>query len=66
MERPRWEPPVTPENLEQWKQAPWPQVRKVHTCHLFINGGQIQYCGDSTHALAGQTIPMVDFDTLTP
>jgi hypothetical protein len=31
-------------------------------CHLFVRDGMIQYCGDSVHALKGQTIPMVDFD----
>lgn len=28
-------------------------------CHYFIKDGKIEYCGDSVHALAGQTIPMV-------
>lgn len=27
-------------------------------CHYFIKDGQIQFCGDSTHALAGQTVPL--------
>jgi hypothetical protein len=27
-------------------------------CHLFVRGGSIEYCSDSTHALAGQTVPM--------
>lgn len=31
-------------------------------CHLFVITGQIQYCGDSRHRLAGRTVPMVDFD----
>ena len=31
-------------------------------CHSFITDGQIAFCGDSTHALAGQTVPMVPFD----
>lgn len=29
-------------------------------CHLFVIDGQIQYCSDSPHALAGQTIPIPD------
>lgn len=29
-------------------------------CHHFVTEGQIQYCTDSYHALAGQTVPMVD------
>lgn len=27
-------------------------------CHYFLIAGQLQFCGDSTHALAGQTIPL--------
>jgi|SRR5271165_7119570 len=29
-------------------------------CHYIVTDGQIAYCGDCTHALAGQTIPMPD------
>lgn len=28
-------------------------------CHSFVAAGQWQFLGDSTHALAGQTVPMV-------
>ena len=27
-------------------------------CHYFLKGGHIQYCGDSTHGLSGQTVPL--------
>lgn len=27
-------------------------------CHLFVTDGKIIYCGDCTHELSGQTIPM--------
>lgn len=27
-------------------------------CHYFIKNGMIEYCGDSFHALAGQTVPL--------
>lgn len=27
-------------------------------CHFFIRAGQIEYCGDCTHAMAGKTVPM--------
>lgn len=33
------------------------------TCHSFVRGGQIEFLGDCTHALAGQTVllaPMND------
>lgn len=29
-------------------------------CHLFVEDGVLKYCSDSTHALAGQNVPMVD------
>jgi hypothetical protein len=31
-------------------------------CHSFVTDGQIQFLGDSTHALAGQTVPIPPFD----
>jgi hypothetical protein len=31
-------------------------------CHSFIRDGQIQFLGDCTHALAGQTVPLRSFD----
>ena len=31
---------------------------KEYCCHLFIRNGLIEYCGDSTHELAGKTVPM--------
>ncbi|QOT75041.1 DUF6527 family protein [Cupriavidus basilensis] len=30
-------------------------------CHSFVSDGQIQYLGDCTHALAGQTVPLAEF-----
>lgn len=30
------------------------------SCHLFVTDGQIQYCSDSFHSLAGKTVEMVD------
>jgi hypothetical protein len=29
-------------------------------CHTFITNGQVQFLGDCTHALAGQTLPLPD------
>lgn len=31
-------------------------------CHLFIKKGMIQFCGDSHHELAGQTVACVPWD----
>lgn len=55
------DPPVTPENLDQWNQNPWPQTKVEKRCHSHVTDGMINYCADSTHALAGKTIPMEDF-----
>lgn len=29
-------------------------------CHTFIKAGMVQFLGDCTHALAGQTLPLPD------
>ncbi|ACB80822.1 hypothetical protein Mpop_2665 [Methylorubrum populi BJ001] len=31
-------------------------------CHSFVTDGEIRYLNDCTHALAGQTVPLKDFD----
>lgn len=31
-------------------------------CHLFVTNGKIQYCGDCTHQLSGQTIDLPDIN----
>lgn len=58
----RWEPPVTPENHEQWKAQPWTQTQVHHVCHSFVRDGRIEFCGDSTHAMAGQTVELPDWN----
>jgi hypothetical protein len=30
-------------------------------CHSYVTDGQIQFLGDCTHALAGQTVPIPDW-----
>lgn len=57
-----WTPPVTSENLGAWKQKPWEQVRVTSICHSFVTDGQIQFLTDCTHAMAGQTVPLPNFD----
>lgn len=52
------EPPVTSENLHEWKRAPWPQTKVQRVCHSFVTDGRIQFLGDCTHALAGQTVDL--------
>ena len=31
---------------------------KIGRCHLFVTDGVIQFCSDSTHALAGKNVPL--------
>lgn len=33
----------------------------VPTCHSFVTDGRIQFLGNCTHALAGQTVDLPDF-----
>lgn len=33
---------------------------KCQRCHTFIKGGMVQFLGDCSHALAGQTLPLPD------
>lgn len=32
-----------------------------HVCHSFLKDSVWEYCSDSTHSLAGQSVPAVDF-----
>lgn len=32
------------------------------TCHYFVRDGRIEFCSDSPHALAGQTVDLPDID----
>jgi hypothetical protein len=36
-------------------------VRQLPRCHSFVTDGSIQFLGDSTHALAGQTVDLPDW-----
>jgi len=57
----RWDPPVTADNLGEWERSPWPQSQVVRICHSFVVDGRIQFLGDCTHALAGQTVDLPDW-----
>lgn len=39
-----------------------PPPFKCSVCHSFVRDGQIQFLGDCTHELAGQTVPIPDPD----
>jgi len=38
-----------------------PTKDKPFVCHTFVTDGRIQFLGDCTHALAGQTVDLPDF-----
>ena len=62
---PRWSwdenvesPTISPSILVT--QAFHPETGLIERrCHSFVRQGQWEFLGDSTHALAGQTVPMV-------
>lgn len=37
-----------------------PTTFKCYQCHSFVTNGRIQFLGDSTHALANQTVDLPD------
>lgn len=40
--------------------GPDSETGEIERCHYFIRAGQIEFCGDCTHALSGQTVPLPD------
>lgn len=48
------------ENFE--KPSFTPSINIVGQCHYFITDGMIQFCGDSKHHLANQTVPLPVWD----
>lgn len=59
--------PSMPGPVWQWDQnleAPTvsPSIRvdlgDGRVCHSFVRAGRFEYCADSTHALAGQSVPL--------
>lgn len=40
-----------------------PSPFKCFVCHSFVTDGRIQFLGDCTHALAGQTVDLPDLNT---
>jgi hypothetical protein len=54
-------PTFTPSILVRY---PWGENRTECICHSFVTDGRIQFLSDCTHALAGQTVDIPDFDTV--
>lgn len=67
---PRWgyngnpdKPTFSPSVLTTYSANPdasdeFAEWRKERICHTFITDGQVQFLGDCTHELAGQTLPL--------
>jgi hypothetical protein len=51
--------PANPNAIEEFKE--WRTERR---CHSFVINGNIQFLQDSTHKLAGQTIPIPEWEDL--
>ena len=60
--RPKWsfdgnlEKPTISPSINSWT-GPSDNPKKI-VCHHFVRNGRIEFCGDSTHELAGKTIDM--------
>jgi hypothetical protein len=59
----QWEPPAYDLGMaERIRRGEITQVKVEKVCHSFVTDGQIQFLGDCTHALAGQTVPLKEWD----
>lgn len=54
-------PTVTPSVIARYI-SPIPEEFPDKVCHFFVRRGRIEYCGDCTHAFAGQTVDMPDWE----
>lgn len=60
-------PTFSPSFKHSWKRFPSYTEAGIgvgesftHVCHYIVTDGKVNYCGDSMHGLAGQTIDMPD------
>lgn len=50
------EAPTLNPSILTWRDVP---EKGIHfRCHSFVRGGNIEFLGDCTHALAGKTVPL--------
>ena len=56
--------PTEEEHAEYRKTGFLPPPRDM-VCHFFVTAGQLHYCHDCTHELAGKVVPMVELDPTT-
>lgn len=52
-------PTIRDSLLYTWEEGP---EHIPMRCHCFVTDGRIDYCGDSTHAMAGKTVELPDFE----
>lgn len=60
-ERPAFSP-----SFLAWHDAQAEDNIPAYRCHSFIAAGRIQFLGDCTHALAGQTVDLPDWHGYDP
>lgn len=59
----QWEPPATTlEIRDKIRSGEIVQTKIAKVCHSFVTDGRIQYLADCTHALAGQTVDLPDWE----
>lgn len=58
-------PTISPSILVRWEgRNPYKDVPISKVCHSFVREGMIQFLGDCTHDLAGQTVAMQETEQL--
>lgn len=58
----QWVPPAsTPEILARINSGEIVQTKEPRVCHSFVTDGRIQFLGDCTHHLAGQTVDLPEW-----
>lgn len=60
VEKPTISPSVRCFTTTDENRQPLPNGQQRTLCHCFVRAGQIEFCGDSPHALAGKTVPLPD------
>lgn len=59
----QWEPPATTLDIaEKIRIGEIKQTKVAKVCHSFVTDGRIQYLGDCTHGLAGQTVDLPEWE----
>lgn len=60
LDRPTFTPSILVHPRRRFNDAG--EVEMSPRCHSFVTDGKVAYCADSTHALAGQTVDLPDWD----